>query len=207
MITIVDYGMGNLGSVCNMLKRIGVAAEITGDPATLARASRILLPGVGAFDSAMQRINASGLRGVLDRKALYERVPIMGICLGMQLLTRSSEEGSLPGLGWIPAVTRRFPQLPGLKVPHMGWNAVTAANDSPLTAGLASDSRYYFVHSYYVQTDDPRDAVLRSHHGVTFDAVVAHGNLYGAQFHPEKSHRYGMSFLRNFASLQCCALG
>lgn len=201
MITVVDYGMGNLGSIGNMLKRLGVPSEITADPARLARASKILLPGVGAFDSAMQRIAASGLRPVLDRKALEERVPILGICLGMQLLTRGSEEGRLAGLGWIPAVTRRFPQLPGLKVPHMGWNAVTFAGDSPLTAALAADSRYYFVHSYYVQADDPRDSVLTCHYGVTFDAAVAHGNLYGAQFHPEKSHRYGMSFLGNFARL------
>jgi imidazole glycerol-phosphate synthase subunit HisH len=201
MITIVDYGMGNLGSIRNMFRRIGVAAEITSDAAVLQRASKIVLPGVGAFDSAMQRISASGLRGVLDHKALHERVPIIGICLGMQLLTRASEEGSLPGLGWIPAVTRRFPDMPGLKVPHMGWNLVTAARDSPLTAGLAPDSRYYFVHSYYVQADDPRDSVLTAHYGVTFDAVVAHDNLYGAQFHPEKSHRYGMSLLDNFARI------
>lgn len=201
MITIVDYGMGNLGSIQNMLKRIGAPAEITGDAQALERATKILLPGVGAFDSAMQRINSSGLRAVLDHKALEERIPIMGICLGMQLLTRASEEGSLPGLGWIPATTRRFPQLPGLKVPHMGWNAVTAVRDSPLTAGLPPESRYYFVHSYYVQADDAADAVLRTRYGVTFDAVVAHHNLYGAQFHPEKSHRYGMGFLRNFAEL------
>ncbi len=201
MITIVDYGMGNLGSIRNMLKRIGVAAEVTADATLLARASKIILPGVGAFDSAMQRINASGLRPVLERKALEERVPIIGICLGMQLLTRASEEGRLPGLGWIPAVTRRFPELPGLKVPHMGWNAVSEARASPLTAGLAADSRYYFVHSYYVRADDPADTVLTTHYGVTFDAAVAHGNLYGAQFHPEKSHKFGMRFLGNFARL------
>ena len=201
MITIVDYGMGNLGSIHNMFKRIGVAAEITGDAAVVRRASKILLPGVGAFDSAMQRINASGLRAVLDRKALEERVPVMGICLGMQLLTRGSEEGELPGLGWIAATTRRLPATPGLKVPHMGWNAVTALRPSPLTAGLAPDSRYYFVHSYYVEADDAGDVVLRTHYGVTFDAAVAHGNLYGAQFHPEKSHSYGMAFLGNFARL------
>ena len=205
MITIVDYGMGNLGSICNMLKRIGAAAEVTADPAVLARATKILLPGVGAFDSAMQRINTSGLRSVLDHKALHECVPIMGICLGMQLLTRGSEEGKLPGLGWIPAATLRFPQVPGLKVPHMGWNVVTPARDSPLIAGLAAESRYYFVHSYYVRTDDRRDAVLTSHYGVTFDAVVVHDNLCGAQFHPEKSHKYGMSFLSNFARMGCCA--
>jgi imidazole glycerol-phosphate synthase subunit HisH len=119
----------------------------------------------------------------------------------MQLLTRSSEEGELPGLGWIAAATRRFPSAPGLKVPHMGWNAVTAVHHSPLTEGLPPESRYYFVHSYYVQVDDDADAVLRTHYGVTFDAVIAHANLYGAQFHPEKSHRYGMAFLRNFAGL------
>jgi glutamine amidotransferase len=201
MITIVDYGMGNLGSIQNMFKYIGVPAEVTADAQVLARATKILLPGVGAFDSAMQRIDSSGLRAVLDHKALQERVPIMGICLGMQLLTRGSEEGSLPGLGWIPAVTRRFPQMPGLKVPHMGWNAVYAAHESPLVAGLAPDSRYYFVHSYYVRADDPRYTVLTTHYGVTFDAVIAQGNLFGAQFHPEKSHKFGMAFLGNFAAL------
>ena len=201
MITIVDYGMGNLGSIQNMLKRVGVPAEVTGDAGALARATKILLPGVGAFDSAMQRINDSGLRAVLDYKALHERVPIMGICLGMQLLTRSSEEGQLPGLGWIAAATHRFPPAPGLKVPHMGWNIVTAVRDSPLTEGLAADSRYYFVHSYYVQADDPRDSVLTTQYGVKFDAVVSHRNLYGAQFHPEKSHKFGMRFLANFASI------
>ena len=201
MITIVDYGMGNLGSIQNMLKRIGVPAEVTGEVATLERASKILLPGVGAFDSAMERINASGLRAVLDRKALQERVPIMGICLGMQLLTRSSEEGQLPGLGWIAAATRRFPAAPGFKVPHMGWNVVTAARDSPLTEGLPIESRYYFVHSYYVQADDARDSLLTTHYGVTFDAAISHGNLYGAQFHPEKSHKFGMRFLANFARI------
>jgi glutamine amidotransferase len=201
MITIVDYGMGNLGSIQNMLKRIGVAAEVTGEIAALERASKILLPGVGAFDSAMQRINASGLRAVLDRKALQERVPIMGICLGMQLLTRSSEEGQLPGLGWIAAATRRFPAAPGFKVPHMGWNEVSAVRESPLTEGLTAESRYYFVHSYYVQADDAQDSVLTTHYGVTFDSVVSHGNLFGAQFHPEKSHKFGMRFLANFARI------
>lgn len=201
MITIVDYGMGNLGSIENMCRRLGVPAEVSGDAAVVARAHKILLPGVGAFDSAMTRINASGLRPVLEHKALGERVPVMGICLGMQLLTRSSEEGSLAGLGWIQADTLRFPATPGLRVPHMGWNALTVVRDSPLTRDLPADSRYYFVHSYYVRVDDPADAVARSHHGMAFDAVVAHGNLYGAQFHPEKSHRFGMAFLGNFAKL------
>lgn len=201
MIAIVDYGMGNLGSIQNMFKRIGAAAQVTSDADVLARASKILLPGVGAFDSAMQRINDSGLREVLDRKALHERVPTLGICLGMQLLTRGSDEGQLPGLGWLGATTRRFPTIAGLKVPHMGWNLVTPIQPSPLTAGLPAESRFYFVHSYCVQVDDERDSVLKAHYGVTFDAAVAHGNIYGAQFHPEKSHRFGMQLLANFAGL------
>jgi|SRR5579883_942687 len=201
MITIVDYGMGNLGSIQNMFKYIGVPAEITADTRMLSRATKILLPGVGAFDSAMQRINDSGLRAVLDHKALQERVPILGICLGMQLLTRGSEEGILPGLGWIPATTRRFPQMSGLKIPHMGWNTVQTAKVIPLVSNLGTEARFYFVHSYYVQVDDPQDTVLTAHYGVTFDAVIAHGNLLGAQFHPEKSHKYGMALLRNFAAM------
>lgn len=201
MIAIVDYGMGNLGSIRNMFKRIGVAAEITGDIDVLSRASKILLPGVGAFDSAMQRIRDSGLRAVLDHKVLSERVPTLGICLGMQLLTRGSEEGQLPGLGWVAASAHRFPSLPGLKVPHMGWNLVTPTTPSALTAGLPDESRFYFVHSYHVQVDDPHDSVLRANYGLGFDAALAHGNIYGAQFHPEKSHRFGMRLLANFASL------
>ena len=201
MIAIVDYGMGNLGSIQNMFKRIGAAARVTGDSAVLADARKILLPGVGAFDSAMQRIADAGLREVLDRKALHERVPTLGICLGMQLLTRGSEEGQLPGLGWIAASTKRFPAIAGLKVPHMGWNLVTPTQPSPLTDGLPAESRFYFVHSYYVQVDDPADSLLRTHYGIDFDAAVAHGNIYGAQFHPEKSHKFGMKLLANFASL------
>jgi glutamine amidotransferase len=201
MITIVDYGMGNLGSIQNMFKYIEVPAEVTGDAKVLARASKILLPGVGAFDSAMQRIDSSGLRAVLDHKALEERIPVLGICLGMQLLARSSEEGSLPGLGWLGASVRRLPQSDGLKVPHMGWNAVSPASASALTAGLAADARFYFVHSYFVTVDDEADSVLKAHYGVTFDAAIAHGNIFGAQFHPEKSHRFGMQLLANFARL------
>lgn len=201
MITIVDYGMGNLGSIQNMFKRIGVPVEVTGDVAVIARSRKILLPGVGAFDSAMQRINDSGLREVLDCKATEERVPVLGICLGMQLLTRGSEEGQIPGLGWIPARALRFPSLDGLKVPHMGWNVVVPTRASPLTNGLPAESRFYFVHSYYVQVDDPADSVLKTHYGVTFDAAISHGNIYGAQFHPEKSHKFGMQLLANFARL------
>lgn len=201
MITIVDYGMGNLGSICNMFKRIGTAVEVTSDVDRIAAARKLLLPGVGAFDAAMSRIHERGLREVLDRKALNERIPVLGICLGMQLLTRSSEEGRLPGLGWVNATTRRFPVNRDLPVPHMGWNLVRPATPSPLTTGLGDESRFYFVHSYYVRMEDETKAILTTTYGVPFHAALQDGNIYGAQFHPEKSHRFGMQLLRNFANL------
>lgn len=201
MITIVDYGMGNLGAVQNMFRYIGVPAQISADPDVVARASRILLPGVGAFDAAMQRIRRSGLRAVLDHKAQVEKVPVLGICLGMQLLTRGSEEGSEIGLGWIAADTRRFPVHADLKVPHMGWNLVHSTHAHALTADLPPEPRFYFVHSYYVQADDPSHSLLKARYGIEFDAAIGQGNIVGAQFHPEKSHRFGMKLLANFASM------
>lgn len=201
MITIIDYGMGNLGAVQNMLRYIGSQAQVSPDPEVIARASRILLPGVGAFGAAMRRIQASGLRPVLEHKACVERVPTLGICLGMQLLTRGSEEGCEPGLGWIAADTRRFPAMPGLKVPHMGWNLVSRTREHTLTADLPTETRFYFVHSYYVQVDDPADSLLRARHGIDFDAAIGNDNIVGAQFHPEKSHHFGMKLLANFARM------
>lgn len=200
-VTIVDYGMGNLGSIRNMLKRIGVDAVVTGDLESINAAEKLLLPGVGAFDAAMGRINAGGLREVLDRKALEEGTPILGICLGMQLLTRSSEEGELKGLGWIEARTRRFPPSRHLKVPHMGWNLVREARPSPLTRDLPEEPRFYFVHSYFVDVDRAEDSILKTRYGVEFDSAVQRDNIYGAQFHPEKSHKFGMRILQNFAEL------
>lgn len=201
MITIIDYGMGNLGSILNMFRRIGVKAGVTNDPKVLQSAEKILLPGVGAFDAAVERIAASGLSEVLDHKAMVERVPVLGICLGMQLLTRGSEEGKLPGLGWIAADTRRFPVLPGLKVPHMGWNIALPSKPSALTRNLSDEPRFYFVHSYFVEVDDPAHSIMCTTHGVTFDSAVQRDNIYGAQFHPEKSHKFGMQLLKNFAEL------
>jgi glutamine amidotransferase len=202
MIAIINYGMGNLGSMLNMFKRIGVQARIEADPAGIEQAEKLVLPGVGAFDAAMRRINdVPGLREVLDRKAFVDRVPILGVCLGMQLLTRNSEEGALPGLGWIPAVTTRFPQINGLKVPHMGWNVATPSIQNHLTADVGNEPRYYFVHSYCVHVDDPEHSLMRSHYGIDFDSAIGRGNICGVQFHPEKSHRFGMKILTNFAAL------
>jgi len=205
MITIVDYGMGNLGSILNMLKKIGATGQISSDAAVIGAATKLILPGVGAFDAAMERIQQSGLRPVLDARALEARVPVLGICLGMQLLGESSEEGVLPGLGWLPAKVldfrRRIPSE--LKVPHMGWNLVRTATASPLTAGLAEmqEPRFYFVHSYFMQCQEPSDSILRTTYGLEFDSGVQRGNIFGVQFHPEKSHRFGMHLLSNFAKV------
>lgn len=199
MITIIDYGMGNLGSIQNMLKRIGAAATVTADLQIIGDATKIILPGVGAFDYAMTNINDSGLREVLDHKALVDRVPILGICLGMQLLTKSSEEGKIAGLGWIPATTNRFPDTPGLKVPHMGWNLVHRSTPSKMTKGFEEESRFYFVHSYYVRVVDEAHSMLKTEYGVKFDSAIQNGNIFGVQFHPEKSHRFGVRLLTNFA--------
>ena len=202
MITIVNYGMGNLGSMLNMFKRIGVEARIESDPEVIGSAKKLVLPGVGAFDAAMQRINsAPGLRDVLDHKALIECIPVLGVCLGMQLLTCSSEEGELPGLGWISGETTRFPKQDGLKVPHMGWNEVIPVRESALTKDLPKESRFYFVHSYCIHVQNEDDSILKATYGITFDAAMQHNNIHGVQFHPEKSHKFGMQLLTNFARL------
>ena len=201
MITIIDYGMGNLGSVRNMLKRIGVSSVISDQPRDISAASKIILPGVGAFGQAMAELTRRGFLDVLQQKALNEKVPVLGICLGMQLLTRHSEEGDVAGLGWINADTKRFPALPELKVPHMGWNLATPSSPHPMTTDLPAEQRYYFVHSYCVQVDEPSQSLLKAHHGIAFDAGVQNGNIVGVQFHPEKSHRFGEQLLARFARL------
>ena len=201
MITVIDYGLGNMGSIRNMFKRLGVEVQITSDCDVIDKAEKILLPGVGAFDNAMTRINETNLRAALDRKALKDKVPILGICLGMQLMTRSSEEGNHPGLGWVAAQTTRIPPALGLKVPHMGWNLVHPTQKDPLTENLPDEPRFYFVHSYCVQVDDPRHSILKATHGIEFDAAFHADNIFGAQFHPEKSHRFGSQILQNFAAL------
>ena len=205
MIVVVDYGMGNVGSIANMLRKVGAQPMVSSDPAIIAQADKLILPGVGAFDAAMERINGSGLRAALDRRVLEDRVPVLGICLGMQLLTQSSEEGQLSGLGWVAARTLAFRGRidTQLKCPHMGWNLATAHSVSALTRDFNSldEPRFYFVHSYFVECAQRDAAILRTTYGVTYDSGVQHGNIYGVQFHPEKSHRFGMKLLENFARL------
>jgi glutamine amidotransferase len=204
MITIVNYGMGNLGSVLNMFKKIGVAARLSESLSEIVEAEKILLPGVGAFDAAMERIDEGGFREVLNKKAMQDKVPVLGICLGMQLLTEKSEEGKRAGFGWISGTTKRFDFTPeqNLKVPHMGWNIVEEVNPSPLTKDFPEEPRFYFVHSYYVKANDEKNVLMRTPYGLKFDSVVSNNeNIYGAQFHPEKSHKFGMQLLRNFSQL------
>ena len=203
MIVIVDYGMGNLGSILNMLRRLKEPAVISADPETVGRADKIILPGVGSFDAGMKRLQSAGLINVLESRVIRDRIPLLGICLGMQLLTRRSEEGTERGLGWIDAEALRFsatPAKPALRVPHMGWNVVRRQRVSPLTGGMEESERFYFVHSYYIQCAEPRDIVLTADYGVTFVAGFQRDNLYGVQFHPEKSHKFGMRLLQRFCT-------
>jgi glutamine amidotransferase len=201
MIVIVDYRMGNLGSVVNILRKVGAEAVVSGDVNVIGKATKLILPGVGAFDEGMKNIGALGLREALDRRVLRDQVPTLGICLGMQLMARGSEEGELPGLGWIAADVKRFrfaPAYAKLKVPHMGWNTVRLEKDSRLLAGFSEPPRFYFVHSYCVACDDAGDVLATASYGGDFTAAVQKENIAGVQFHPEKSHKFGMRLFRNF---------
>lgn len=200
MIAIVDYGVGNLGSVANMFRKVGAKdVTITSDPAALRAARGLVLPGVGHFDSGVRHLRERNLVEVLNECVLERRTPVLGICLGMQLLARRSEEGSEPGLGWIAADVVRFPDRGAeLPVPHMGWNEVTPV-DEVLFSGLPpGDSRFYFVHSFYIRCDDERDVAGWTRYGDRFASSVRAGHVFGTQFHPEKSHRFGMKVLSNF---------
>jgi glutamine amidotransferase len=202
MITIVDYGVGNLGSILNMLKKVGAKAQTSSDPEVLRQAEKLILPGVGAFDAGMKKLNETGLVPVLNELVLEKKVPVIGLCLGMQLMTKRSEEGTEAGLGWIDAQTVRFkfgPENAHLKVPHMGWNTLDICRPHPLVADLAPESRFYFVHSYHIVCADETDVVANTDYGYPFTAIISRGNIMGAQFHPEKSHKFGMQLLRNFA--------
>jgi imidazole glycerol-phosphate synthase subunit HisH len=202
MIVVVDYGMGNLGSIHNMFKKIGVESKITSSLKEIKSATKILLPGVGSFDKAMHRINDSGIKKILDYKVLTEKTPIFGICLGMQLLTNSSEEGLEKGLGYINASAKKFSFTDNkMKVPHMGWNIVKKATSSLLTQDFEEESRFYFVHSYYVEVENQENSILKTKYGSEFDSAIQHKNVYGAQFHPEKSHKFGMKLLKNFSKI------
>lgn len=203
MIAIVDYDIGNLGAVASMLQRLGASCEITCDPGRIEQATHIVLPGNGAFDACMRNLRATGLIPLLEQKVLREHVPLLGICVGAQMLGQGSEEGTERGLGWLDLTVRRFPSLPGLRIPHMGWNQVHAAHGGhPLVRDMDADTRFYFVHSYFIEPVHPEDTLLVAEYGLPFAAGVARGNIAGVQFHPEKSHRFGKRLLGNFVSLR-----
>jgi glutamine amidotransferase len=202
-VTIVDCGIGNVKSVFRMLEYVDATAEIVSDPADAATCKRLVLPGVGAFDAGMAALNR-GWRDVLDEVALKRRAPVLGICLGMQLLCRRSEEGQANGLGWIAADVKRLDTGgdPRLKLPHMGWADVQAVRPNPLMAA-DKEQRFYHDHGFRAVCDEPADVIATASYGTEFTTAVEHGNILGVQFHPEKSHRFGMALLRRFASLPC----
>lgn len=202
MIVVIDYGMGNSGSVVNMLKRIGQEVILTSSVAEIEKAEKLILPGVGSFDNGMENLHKYGLIEVLNEKVQQQGTPILGICLGIQLFMESSDEGDLPGLGWISGRAVRFDAVTlgdALRIPHMGWNYIKPAKPHYLTADLEADARFYFVHSYYVRCNNQEDVLTTTSYGMDFVSAVAKDSIIGVQFHPEKSLRWGMNVFRRFA--------
>jgi imidazole glycerol-phosphate synthase subunit HisH len=201
MILIIDYGMGNLGSILNMLKKINAPAIISSKLDEIEKADKLILPGVGAFDNGMKNLSDLGLISVLKRKVLDRRTPVLGVCLGMQLLGKGSEEGQLPGLGWLDAKTVRFyfqGANANLKIPHMGWNQLVFRKSHPVFSDLEEVNRFYFVHSYHVVCANPDNVLASTTYGFDFTSVIVKDNIIGVQFHPEKSHTFGLRLLKNF---------
>jgi len=201
MITIVDYGVGNLASIRNMLKKIGVEALISSKKEDILAADKLILPGVGAFDTCAEKLEQSGLLETLNEKVIAQKTPVLGVCVGMQLLTEGSEEGKLPGLGWIKGRIVKFKKdklPPSHKIPHMGWREVKLNKQSKLFSEMFDEPRFYFVHSYHPELDNAADALVTADYGYSFVAGMEHENIMGVQFHPEKSHKFGMKLLENF---------
>lgn len=204
MISIVDYGLGNIAAFAAVYGKANIEVSTARTVDDLKLASKLILPGVGHFDHAMRLLQQSGMREALDEIVLRDKVPVIGVCVGMQMLARSSEEGELPGLGWIDADVRSFRSHEGTKsmsVPHMGWNDVRPLSPNPLFAELQTDARFYFLHSYFMSCDRREDVLAICNYGSDFACAVQSSNIYGVQFHPEKSHRFGDRLLRNFAGL------
>lgn len=204
MITIIDYGVGNINAFVNVYKRVNVPTKIAKIAADLEDAQKIILPGVGHFDHAMSELIKSGMREKLDELVMVKKTPVIGICVGMQMMGNSSDEGKLPGLGWIDASIKKFDETKIKQVtrlPHMGWNDVQPLISNPLFDGLEKDALFYFLHSYYFECNDPKDILATSDYGGKFACAAHHENIYGIQFHPEKSHHYGETLLHNFAKL------
>lgn len=205
MIAVIDCGIGNTGSILSMIKKVGGSGVLCKGPEQLKSASGIVFPGVGSFDNGMRKLKASGCLEIMEYLVLEKKTPFLGICLGMQLLFQDSEEGVEQGLGWVSGNVRRFEfsnldRVSEFKVPHMGWNLVQPTQDSSHFAGLSSGSRFYFVHSYHVVCEEETTAQAVTNYGYDFTSAIGVGNIWGAQFHPEKSHRFGMQYFRNFVN-------
>jgi imidazole glycerol-phosphate synthase subunit HisH len=204
MIAIIDYGLGNVRAFLNVFKRLNIPARAVTDPSALDAATKIILPGVGHFDHAMERLNASGFRDTLERLVLTDARPVLGVCVGMQMLATGSEEGSQPGLGWIGGTVRAFRDwapATSLPLPHMGWNDVAAVAQTGLFSQLDAQSRFYFLHSFFFECASQSDAIAVASYGAEFACAVQRNNIFGVQFHPEKSHHFGTRLLQNFAEL------
>jgi glutamine amidotransferase len=206
MITIVDYGLGNIKAFANVYKRLNIQTCYASTPEQLQQASKIILPGVGAFDHAMHMLNTSGLRDCLDQLVLEQKVPVIGICVGMQMMANDSEEGSSKGLGWINGTVKRFSYpceeiTKKFPLPHMGWNNISPIKSSNLVKNLDEFKRFYFLHSYYFECLSEADIVATANYGFDYACIVNHENVYGIQCHPEKSHHNGVALLKNFAEL------
>lgn len=202
MIAIINYGLGNLTSIKNMCNRLGIEATITSNHDTIRKASKLILPGVGHFKKGMENLHSSGLKTLLDEMVLEQKKPILGICLGAQLMTKHSEEGDVAGLGWVDASTVRFNQSKvGMKVPHMGWSEITIKGQNPLWCNLPTDPRFYFVHTYHFLFTEKGEVSATCDYSYDFACAFLKDNIYGTQFHPEKSHKFGMKVLQNFNQL------
>jgi len=204
MITIIDYRVGNIFAFQNVYKRLDIPTKIAKTSQDLIDVEKLILPGVGSFDYAMSQLNASGMREKIDELVIEKKIPILGICVGMQMMGNRSDEGKMEGLKWIDSETLKFDEdliRQRTKLPHMGWNDVTPVNNHPLFIGLENNAIFYFLHSYYFKCNNPIDSMAISEYGTSFSSAVNRDNVYGIQFHPEKSHRYGEKLLHNFANL------
>ena len=204
MISILEYGSGNITAIKNIYERLDIPCEFISSSVDIEKAERIILPGVGAFDETISTLRSKGIVDVLNRRVEKGDLPILGICVGMQMLGNRSEEGTLPGLGWIPGEVKKFDKnlIQGKpKLPHLGWNSISIVKECPLFKGIDEETGFYFVHSFYFKCKDAENVLTTTDYGITFHSAIAKGNVYGVQFHPEKSHDNGIRLLSNFAEL------
>jgi glutamine amidotransferase len=200
MIQIINYGLGNIKAFQTIYERLNIPVKIVSSVKQFEPEGRLILPGVGSFDWAMNRLNASGMREMIDKLVLEDKVPVLGICVGMQMMAKQSEEGTEPGLKWIDAVVKRLPKGTGLPLPHMGWNEISTAPGQSLFEEM-EDTRFYFLHSYVVEPEKTGLTIAQTEYGISFTSAINDQNIYGVQFHPEKSHHWGVKLLENFAKI------